>query len=250
MIGVNCTIDQCTIEDNAVIGNGATVHSGCVIQNGALVAAGAVIPPNTIVPAKQVWVGNPAKYLRDLKPVEVVSLSENNSELRDLANVMVEETEKTHIQVLKTLQHIEVRTHSHWIDLFILQANAISYWKDQKTDDFGIEAMGEGYDDYEQEDMFRFTSGKIFNKENMDLHYEQNMTNYPDMLKVYGENYAKYDSMRSKFENEVPGSVSPGFQQEKFNQRPGAMRAWINKWDPEYNVGFRQTGTQQENTNG
>ena len=40
------------------------------VESGALVAAGAVVQPNTTVKAGQVWGGNPAKFIRDLKPDE------------------------------------------------------------------------------------------------------------------------------------------------------------------------------------
>lgn len=54
VIGVNCRLDVCTIDDNVYIGNGATIHRGCHIQSGAMIAPGAVILPNTIVPMNQV----------------------------------------------------------------------------------------------------------------------------------------------------------------------------------------------------
>lgn len=54
VIGVNCRLDICTIEDNVYIGNGATIHRGCHIQSGAMIAPGAVILPNTVVPMNQV----------------------------------------------------------------------------------------------------------------------------------------------------------------------------------------------------
>lgn len=40
------------------------------MQSGSLVAAGAVVQPNTVVDAGQVWGGNPARYIRDLKQNE------------------------------------------------------------------------------------------------------------------------------------------------------------------------------------
>ena len=40
------------------------------VESGALVAAGAVVQPNTTVAAGQVWGGNPARFIRDLKPNE------------------------------------------------------------------------------------------------------------------------------------------------------------------------------------
>lgn len=40
------------------------------VETGALVAAGAVVQPNTTIAAGQVWGGNPARFIRDLKPNE------------------------------------------------------------------------------------------------------------------------------------------------------------------------------------
>lgn len=54
VIGVNCKLDVCTIEDNVYIGNGATVHRDCHIQSGAMIAPGAVVPAGTVVPINQV----------------------------------------------------------------------------------------------------------------------------------------------------------------------------------------------------
>jgi carbonic anhydrase/acetyltransferase-like protein (isoleucine patch superfamily) len=86
-IGVNCNIDACRIDDCAVISNGATIHKNCHIQAGSMVAAGAVLRANTVVPSGQIYAGNPATYLRDLKPEEIVNNSESQIELRELANV-------------------------------------------------------------------------------------------------------------------------------------------------------------------
>jgi gamma-carbonic anhydrase len=35
-----------------------------------MVAAGSVVEPGAVVPSGQLWGGNPAKFLRDLKPEE------------------------------------------------------------------------------------------------------------------------------------------------------------------------------------
>jgi hypothetical protein len=36
------------------------------------------------------------------------------------------------------------------------------------------------YDEYEQEDLQRWTSGRGFRKEDMDMRYEHDVSNYPD----------------------------------------------------------------------
>lgn len=40
------------------------------VEKGAMVAAGAVVAAGETVPKGQVWGGNPAKYLRSLRPEE------------------------------------------------------------------------------------------------------------------------------------------------------------------------------------
>jgi len=253
VIGVNCSIDSCRIDDRAIISNGATIHKGCHIESGAMVAAGTVLPPNTVVPSGQIFAGNPGKYLRDLKPEETIAIAETSTELRELATIMEEHTEKTHyefINDLATKRMIESLTFEEEYLNFMKQYTFHSDAKD--GDDFGVEHGNaqEGLDEYEQEGLMKFTLGTGFRKENMDLYYEMDMTNYPDAFKIYSENYEKYDNLRKKFENEVPGE-SPGWPNNyEAPKRPGAMRAWVSKWDPDYNIQFKQVGSQMENTNG
>jgi carbonic anhydrase/acetyltransferase-like protein (isoleucine patch superfamily) len=49
---------------------GATVIDGVVVQTGAMVAAGAMVPYRKVIPTGQIWAGNPAKFLRDMKQSE------------------------------------------------------------------------------------------------------------------------------------------------------------------------------------
>lgn len=245
-IGVNCNIDSCRIDDGAVISNGATIHRNCHIQAGSMVAAGAVVRANTVVPSGQIFAGNPAQYLRDLKPEELVNMSESQTEMRELANVMVEACEKNHVEFLNDHRYRVNNSFMTNEDRFIKSQETLSWWTDPNfDDDFGVEGGFEGLDEYENEGLQRYTAGKIFKKESMDSYYEMDSTNYPDAFKIYSENFDKYDKMRGKFENEMPGE-SAGFPQRNEPTRPGAMRAWISKWDPDYNTQFRQTGTKME----
>ena len=62
------TLEFTTVKRGAGIGSGATIRCGITIGEGAIVGAGAVVTkdvkPNTIV------AGNPARYVRDVKPGE------------------------------------------------------------------------------------------------------------------------------------------------------------------------------------
>lgn len=71
LIGHNCTIHACTLESGSFIGMGATVLDGAVVEGGAMVAAGALISPGKRVPRGELWAGNPARKLRDLRPEEM-----------------------------------------------------------------------------------------------------------------------------------------------------------------------------------
>lgn len=54
-----------TIGEGVMIGAGAVVSNLCDIEPYAVIGAGAVLPPRTRVPAGAVWVGNPARPLRE-----------------------------------------------------------------------------------------------------------------------------------------------------------------------------------------
>ena len=74
MIGQNVTVGHgarlhgCTLEDGCLVGIGAIVLDGAVVGQGAFVAAGALVAPNKKIPSGELWAGNPARKLRDLRP--------------------------------------------------------------------------------------------------------------------------------------------------------------------------------------
>ena len=70
-VGHGAILHACRVEDKCLIGMGAIILDEAVIEAGAMVAAGALVPPKKIVKSGQLWGGNPAKYMRDLKAEEV-----------------------------------------------------------------------------------------------------------------------------------------------------------------------------------
>lgn len=56
---------QTIIEDGASIGAGSIIMGGIKIGKNAMIGAGSLVTKN--VPANQLWYGNPAKYIRDIK---------------------------------------------------------------------------------------------------------------------------------------------------------------------------------------
>ncbi|MEC3979561.1 gamma carbonic anhydrase family protein [Amycolatopsis sp. H20-H5] len=60
-VGHQCLVHDCTIGEQALIGNGSTVLDKAQIGTRALVAAGATVTPGTVVPPEMIAMGSPAK---------------------------------------------------------------------------------------------------------------------------------------------------------------------------------------------
>lgn len=69
-IGHKALIHACVIEDYAFIGMGSIIMDLARVESFGMLAAGAVLTPGKVVKSGQIWVGNPAKYFRDLTTAE------------------------------------------------------------------------------------------------------------------------------------------------------------------------------------
>ena len=81
-IGHLASIHSATVHDNCLIGMGSLLQDGVVVKEESFIAAGAVVRRNTIVESGELWVGNPARKLRDLTPQERQKLHYQASEVR------------------------------------------------------------------------------------------------------------------------------------------------------------------------
>ena len=70
-IGHSALIHACTIGDYGFVGMGAIVMDGTTIEDTAMLAAGAMLTAGKTIPAGELWVGRPAKKIRDLTPEEL-----------------------------------------------------------------------------------------------------------------------------------------------------------------------------------
>lgn len=93
-IGHSAVLHGCTVEDEAFIGMGATVLDGAVVEKNAMVAAGALVRQNTRIPFREVWGGNPARFLRKLTEEEIAFISESATNYSNLAQVHAAENAK------------------------------------------------------------------------------------------------------------------------------------------------------------
>lgn len=60
----NCTLYSCTVERQVYIGHNSVIMEGAILQKGCIIAPNSVVPPGRVVKERQVWGGNPIKYIR------------------------------------------------------------------------------------------------------------------------------------------------------------------------------------------
>ncbi len=63
LVGHQCVIHGCRIENESFIGMGSTVMDGCVVERGAMLGAGSLLAPGKVIKAGQLWLGRPARYV-------------------------------------------------------------------------------------------------------------------------------------------------------------------------------------------
>jgi len=70
-IGHGCIIHACTLGDLSLIGMGACVLDGAEVKRYGFVGAGALVTPGKVVGEAELWLGNPARFVRKLKDREI-----------------------------------------------------------------------------------------------------------------------------------------------------------------------------------
>jgi carbonic anhydrase/acetyltransferase-like protein (isoleucine patch superfamily) len=76
-VGHAAVLHACTLESGAFVGLGARVLDRAVVRSGGMLAAGAVLTSGKTVGAGELWAGNPARLLRELKPEELTAMRSN-----------------------------------------------------------------------------------------------------------------------------------------------------------------------------
>ena len=64
----------CTIGDYCMIGMHATVMDGAVVQKYGFVGAGSLVSPGKVVGERELWLGNPARFVRLLSDRQIEQL--------------------------------------------------------------------------------------------------------------------------------------------------------------------------------
>jgi carbonic anhydrase/acetyltransferase-like protein (isoleucine patch superfamily) len=71
VIGHMAVVHGAVLEDRAFVGMGAVAMDACVIGTGAMLGAGALLSPGKRIPPREIWVGRPAKFLKEQSEAQV-----------------------------------------------------------------------------------------------------------------------------------------------------------------------------------
>ena len=71
LIGHMVMLHGSVLHDRAFVGLGSIVMDGCTIESDGMLAAGAMLTPGKVIRAGELWMGRPAKKLRDLSAAEI-----------------------------------------------------------------------------------------------------------------------------------------------------------------------------------
>ncbi len=85
-VGHQAILHGCTIEDRCLIGMAATVMDGAIVRSGTIVGAGSLVPPGHDLEGGYLWVGSPARRVRELRESEVAFLNYSAGHYVELKN--------------------------------------------------------------------------------------------------------------------------------------------------------------------
>ena len=74
-VGHRVMLHACTIGNTCLIGMGSILLDDVVTEDFVMIGAGSVVPPGKRLETRSLYVGSPARRIRDLKPQEVEFLS-------------------------------------------------------------------------------------------------------------------------------------------------------------------------------
>jgi gamma-carbonic anhydrase len=71
LIGHMVMLHGSILHDRAFVGLGSIVMDGCTIESDGMLAAGSMLTPGKTIGAGELWIGRPAKKLRDMSDDEI-----------------------------------------------------------------------------------------------------------------------------------------------------------------------------------
>ena len=83
-VGHMAIVHGCEVADRVLIGMGAIVMSNVKVGEGAVIGSGAVVPEGKEIPPYTLWLGAPAKYVRQIREDERERFGQTSEAYRHL----------------------------------------------------------------------------------------------------------------------------------------------------------------------
>lgn len=79
-VGHRVTLHACTIGNRCLIGMGAILLDNVIVEDQVMIGAGSLVPPNKVLKSGGLYVGSPARRVRDLTEKEIEFLAYSASQ--------------------------------------------------------------------------------------------------------------------------------------------------------------------------
>src|SRR5690625_566925 len=76
-IGHTARVHGCTLHDRVLVGIHATILDGAVVHSDVIIAAGSLVPPGKVLDSGYLYMGSPARKIRELSEEEIRSVRQN-----------------------------------------------------------------------------------------------------------------------------------------------------------------------------
>ena len=83
-VGHKCMLHGCRLGNRILVGMGAIVMDNVVVEDDVIIGAGALVPPNKTLESGYMYIGQPVKRARKLKPQEMDFLKKSAGYYVDL----------------------------------------------------------------------------------------------------------------------------------------------------------------------
>ncbi len=90
-IGHSCVIHACRIGSNCLVGMGSIIGDDCIVEDGAFVGAASNVTPRTIIRSGELWFGNPARFMRNLRDIDIEYMKKDLNVYLEMAKKFVAE---------------------------------------------------------------------------------------------------------------------------------------------------------------
>lgn len=92
-IGHKAILHGCTIHDRVLVGMGAIIMDGAVVESDVVIGGGTIVTPGKILTSRGLYLGSPAKRIRDLRQEELDFLTYSAQHYVKLKNLHQSQTE-------------------------------------------------------------------------------------------------------------------------------------------------------------